>query len=64
MRDKPETGDRETNASINIPTKIKRVREDTLSSRAVYLDEVVVYEKGKHQDGQFREEFGDEVDIL
>ena len=31
--------------------------------KAVHLNEVVVYEKGKHfTEGQFREEFGDEVD--
>ena len=31
--------------------------------RAVHLDEVVVYEKGKHfTEKQFREEFGDEVE--
>ena len=31
--------------------------------KAVHLDEVVVYEKGKHfTEGQFREEFGDEVE--
>ena len=31
--------------------------------KAVHLDEVVVYEKGKHfTEKQFREEFGDEVE--
>ena len=31
--------------------------------KAVHLNEVVVYEKGKHfTEGQFREEFGDEVE--
>ena len=31
--------------------------------KAVHLDEVVVYEKGKHfTEGQFRDEFGDEVE--
>ena len=31
--------------------------------KAVHLDEVVVYEKGKHfTEKQFREEFGEEVD--
>ena len=31
--------------------------------KAVHLDEVVVYERGKHfTEGQFRDEFGDEVD--
>ena len=31
--------------------------------KAVHLDEVVVYEKGKHfTEAQFRDEFGDEVE--
>ena len=31
--------------------------------RSVHLDEVVVYERGKHfTEGQFRDEFGDEVE--
>ena len=31
--------------------------------KSVHLDEVVVYEKGKHfTEGQFRDEFGDEVE--
>ena len=31
--------------------------------KAVHLEEVVVYEKGKHfTEGQFRDEFGDEVE--
>ena len=48
----------------SIPMVIKRVREDTLlKDGTVHLDEVVVYEKGKHfTEGQFREEFGDEVE--
>jgi hypothetical protein len=31
--------------------------------KSVHLDEVVVYERGKHfTEGQFRDEFGDEVE--
>ena len=56
------TGGRETNANQFILTAVKCERAASLL-KSVHLDEVVVYEKGKHfTEGQFRDEFGDEVE--